>query len=64
MAELQTDKSQQRVGVHEFRRNLTGFLRQVRQGRSFLVSWPYQNDRRASRWHMNKLHTGTRCHSG
>jgi antitoxin (DNA-binding transcriptional repressor) of toxin-antitoxin stability system len=27
----------QRVGVREFRGNLTGFLRQARQGRSFLV---------------------------
>ena len=26
-----------RVGVREFRNNLTGFLRQVRQGSSFLV---------------------------
>jgi len=27
----------QRVGVREFRGNLTGYLRQVRQGASFLV---------------------------
>ena len=37
MAESQPDKSPQRVGVREFRGNLTGFLRQARQGRSFLV---------------------------
>jgi antitoxin (DNA-binding transcriptional repressor) of toxin-antitoxin stability system len=37
MTEPQTDKSPQRVGVREFRGNLTGFLRQARQGRSFLV---------------------------
>lgn len=28
----------QRVGVREFRGNLTGFLRQARQGASFLVT--------------------------
>ena len=28
----------QRIGVREFRGNLTGFLRQVRQGRSFLIT--------------------------
>lgn len=33
----QTDKSPQRVGVREFRGNLTLYLRQARQGRSFLV---------------------------
>jgi antitoxin (DNA-binding transcriptional repressor) of toxin-antitoxin stability system len=27
-----------RVGVREFRGNLTGFLREVRQGRSFLIT--------------------------
>ena len=27
----------QRVGVREFRGNLSGFLRQARQGRSFLI---------------------------
>ncbi len=37
MAEAQPDKSPQRVGVREFRGNLTGFLRQARQGRSFLI---------------------------
>jgi antitoxin (DNA-binding transcriptional repressor) of toxin-antitoxin stability system len=37
MAESQADKSPQRVGVREFRGNLTGFLRQARQGRSFLI---------------------------
>ena len=37
MAESQTDKSPQRVGVREFRGNLTLYLRQARQGRSFLV---------------------------
>jgi antitoxin (DNA-binding transcriptional repressor) of toxin-antitoxin stability system len=37
MAESQPDKSPQRVGVREFRGNLTGFLRQARQGRSFLI---------------------------
>lgn len=40
MAEPEQDKSApqpQRVGVREFRRNLTGFLRQARQGASFLV---------------------------
>ena len=36
MPESQPDKPQ-RVGVREFRGNLTGFLRQARQGRSFLV---------------------------
>jgi antitoxin (DNA-binding transcriptional repressor) of toxin-antitoxin stability system len=33
----ESDKSPQRVGVREFRGNLTAFLRQARQGRSFLV---------------------------
>jgi len=37
MAESHSDKSPQRVGVREFRGNLSGFLRQARQGRSFLV---------------------------
>jgi antitoxin (DNA-binding transcriptional repressor) of toxin-antitoxin stability system len=38
VAESQTDKPPpERVGVREFRGNLTGFLRQARQGRSFLV---------------------------
>ncbi len=38
MSEPKQDKEPQRVGVREFRGNLTGFLRQVRQGRSFLVT--------------------------
>ena len=37
MAEAHPDKSPQRVGVREFRGKLTGFLRQARQGRSFLI---------------------------
>ncbi len=37
MPEAHSDKSPQRVGVREFRGNLTGFLRQARQGRSFLI---------------------------
>lgn len=40
MAEPEQDKRAprpQRVGVREFRGNLTGFLRQARQGASFLV---------------------------
>ena len=40
MADLgQDEKTQepQRVGMREFRGNLAGFLRQVRQGASFLV---------------------------
>jgi antitoxin (DNA-binding transcriptional repressor) of toxin-antitoxin stability system len=37
VAESQTDKPLQRVGVREFRGKLTGFLRQARQGRTFLV---------------------------
>jgi antitoxin (DNA-binding transcriptional repressor) of toxin-antitoxin stability system len=37
MAEWQPDESPRRVGVREFRGNLTGFLRQARQGRSFLI---------------------------
>jgi antitoxin (DNA-binding transcriptional repressor) of toxin-antitoxin stability system len=37
MAEAHPDKSSQRVGVREFRGNVTGFLRQARQGRSFLI---------------------------
>ena len=37
MVESQTGKPPQRIGVREFRGNLTGFLRQARQGRSFLV---------------------------
>ena len=37
MMELQTGKPPRRVGAREFRGNLTGFLRQARQGRSFLV---------------------------
>jgi len=37
MAESQSNKAPQRVGVREFRGNLTEFLRQARQGRSFLV---------------------------
>ena len=38
MARSQSDKSPQRVGVREFRGNLTAFLHQARQGRSFLVT--------------------------
>jgi antitoxin (DNA-binding transcriptional repressor) of toxin-antitoxin stability system len=38
MAEWQPDKPPQRVGVREFRGNLTGFLRQAWQGRSFLIT--------------------------
>ena len=39
MAEPQhNDQDPQRVGVRELRENLTGFLRQVRHGRSFLVT--------------------------
>jgi antitoxin (DNA-binding transcriptional repressor) of toxin-antitoxin stability system len=41
MAEPQQDKDApppRRVGVREFRGNLTGFLRQVRQGASFLIT--------------------------
>ena len=34
---VESDKPPQRIGVREFRGNLTGFLRQARQGRSFLV---------------------------
>jgi antitoxin (DNA-binding transcriptional repressor) of toxin-antitoxin stability system len=38
MSEPQQDKkTPQRVGVREFRGNLTGFLRQARHGHSFLV---------------------------
>jgi antitoxin (DNA-binding transcriptional repressor) of toxin-antitoxin stability system len=40
MIESEHDKKEpqpQRVGVREFRGNLTGFLRQARQGNSFLV---------------------------
>jgi antitoxin (DNA-binding transcriptional repressor) of toxin-antitoxin stability system len=37
MPESPPDESPQRVGVREFRGNLTGFLRQARQGRSFLI---------------------------
>lgn len=37
MPEPLQDKPPQRVGVREFRGNLTGFLRQARQGQSFLV---------------------------
>ena len=37
MAEAHPDKSPQRVGVREFRGKLTGFLRQARQGGSFLI---------------------------
>ena len=39
MAEPEQDKQvpPQRVGVREFRGNLSGFLRQARQGRSFVV---------------------------
>ncbi len=39
MAEPEFDqKRAQRVGVREFRGNLTGFLRQVRHGQSFLIT--------------------------
>ncbi len=41
MAELVQDQKTpqpRRVGVREFRGNLTGFLREVRQGRSFLIT--------------------------
>jgi antitoxin (DNA-binding transcriptional repressor) of toxin-antitoxin stability system len=31
-------EQQQRVGVREFRGNLTGFLRQARHGQSFLIT--------------------------
>lgn len=34
----QDKKTPQRVGVRELRENLTGFLRQVRHGRSFLIA--------------------------
>jgi antitoxin (DNA-binding transcriptional repressor) of toxin-antitoxin stability system len=37
MAGWQPDEPPQRVGVREFRGNLTEFLRQARQGRSFLI---------------------------
>ena len=40
MADLGQDekaREPQRVGMREFRGNLAGFLRQVRQGASFLV---------------------------
>ena len=37
MAKSQSNHAPQRVGVREFRGNLTEFLRQARQGRSFLV---------------------------
>ena len=40
MAEPEQDKRAppQRVGVREFRANMTGFLRQARHGASFLVT--------------------------
>jgi antitoxin (DNA-binding transcriptional repressor) of toxin-antitoxin stability system len=38
MTDFQPDDSPRRVGIREFRRNLTGFLRQAREGRSFLVT--------------------------
>ncbi len=38
MADPQEDEAPRRVGVREFRGNLTGFLREVRQGCSFLVT--------------------------
>lgn len=34
----QDKKAPERVGVREFRANLTGFLRRVRHGQSFLVT--------------------------
>ena len=37
MDEVPQDKSPRRVGVREFRGNLTGFLRQAREGQSFLI---------------------------
>jgi antitoxin (DNA-binding transcriptional repressor) of toxin-antitoxin stability system len=37
MAKPPPDRSPQRVGVREFRGNLTAFLRQAQQGRSFLI---------------------------
>ena len=37
MAEVQPDKSPQRIGVRELRGNLSEFLRQAQQGRCFLV---------------------------
>jgi antitoxin (DNA-binding transcriptional repressor) of toxin-antitoxin stability system len=37
MAESQSGEAPRRVGVREFRGNLTEFLRQARLGRSFLV---------------------------
>jgi antitoxin (DNA-binding transcriptional repressor) of toxin-antitoxin stability system len=38
MAGLPSDEPPRRVGVREFRGNLTLYLRQVQQGRSFLVT--------------------------
>jgi hypothetical protein len=38
MAESQPDNSLQQVSVGEFQRNLIAFLRQAREGRSFLVT--------------------------
>lgn len=40
MAESARDKDRlpRRVGVREFRRNMTGFLRQARHGASFLIT--------------------------
>jgi antitoxin (DNA-binding transcriptional repressor) of toxin-antitoxin stability system len=37
MTNFQPDESPRRVGVREFRRNLATFLRQAREGCSFLV---------------------------
>jgi len=37
VAESQTDEQPERVGAREFRGNPTEYLRQARQGRSFLV---------------------------
>ena len=37
MAAQHDDTSPQHVGVREFRGNLTSFLRQVRQGQSFVI---------------------------
>ena len=36
--EQETSKHSQRVGVREFRKNLTGFLRQARHGASILIT--------------------------
>ena len=38
MPEQDKEAQPLRIGVREFRENLTGFLRQARQGRSFLIT--------------------------